>query len=55
VHLPEFSLVSCTIGSLSCLERLLVEIEGEIKEIISDLACIDIFFFDLRDRLTDVS
>jgi len=55
VHLPEFSLVSGTISCLCSLERLFVKIEGEIEEIVSDLACIDIFLLDLRDRLTDVS
>jgi len=47
VHLPEFSLFTCAFGSLGSLKSLLMEIEREIKEIVSDLACIYIFLLNL--------
>jgi hypothetical protein len=54
MHFPEFTLVAGTCTCFSSLERLLVETEREVKEEVSDLACIDVFFCYLRDRLTDV-
>lgn len=54
MHLPEFTLVSGTLGSFCSLKCLLVETERKVKEVIPDFACIDIFFNNLCDRLTDV-
>jgi len=55
VHLPEFALVASTDTCFSCLECLLVESQRKVKEVVSDFPCVDIFFYNLRSRLTDVS
>jgi hypothetical protein len=56
MHLPVFSLFPCTSTRLGRLQRIFVNgFQREVEEMVFDLACIDIIFFDLGQRLTDVA
>lgn len=56
MHLPEFALLTRTLGSFSSLLRLRMDrVQRKVPKDVSNLTRVDVGFTDLRERLTDVS
>ena len=56
MHLPEFALLTRTLGSFSSFLRLRMDrVQRKVPKDVSNLTRVDVGFTDLRERLTDVS